>query len=41
VREGTSFSDHPDVVDCGPSTDTVIVDPGDTHIDCEILNPLD
>lgn len=39
VREGAAFSDDPDVVDCGPGTDTVIVDPTDIRIDCEILNP--
>ncbi len=39
VREGAAFSDAPDVVDCGPGTDTVIVDPGDSRLNCEILNP--
>ena len=39
VREGADFSDNPDVVDCGPGTDTVFVDPGDTRLNCEILNP--
>jgi Ca2+-binding RTX toxin-like protein len=40
VREGAAFSDNPDVVDCGPRDhDAVIVDPGDTHLNCEIVNP--
>jgi Ca2+-binding RTX toxin-like protein len=40
VREGASFSDNPDVVDCGPGDhDVAIVDPGDILIDCEIVNP--
>ena len=41
VREGADFSDNPDVIDCGPGIDTVFVDPGDTRLNCEILNPLD
>jgi Ca2+-binding RTX toxin-like protein len=39
VREGTAGGDNPDVVDCGPGTDTVFVDPTDTRLNCEILNP--
>jgi Ca2+-binding RTX toxin-like protein len=39
VREGASFSDTPDIVDCGPGIDAVVVDPGDTRLNCEILNP--
>jgi Ca2+-binding RTX toxin-like protein len=39
VREGASGGDDPDVVDCGPGTDTVVVDPTDTRLNCEILNP--
>ena len=31
--------DEPDVVDCGPGTDTIFVDPTDTRLNCEILNP--
>src|SRR5215213_10245751 len=31
--------DEPDFVDCGPGTDTVFVDPTDTHFNCEIVNP--
>ena len=38
VREGAADVD-PDVVDCGPGTDKVTADPGDTLIDCEILIP--
>jgi Ca2+-binding RTX toxin-like protein len=41
VQEGAAFSDSPDVVDCGPGTDTVFVDPTDTRLNCEILNPTD
>jgi Ca2+-binding RTX toxin-like protein len=40
VREGASFSDSPDFVDCGPGdNDVAIVDPGDTRLNCEIVNP--
>ena len=39
VREGAALNDTPDVVDCGPGTDTVFVDPTDTRLNCEILNP--
>jgi Ca2+-binding RTX toxin-like protein len=39
VREGAAFSDNPDIVDCGPGIDAVVVDPGDTRLNCEILNP--
>jgi Ca2+-binding RTX toxin-like protein len=38
VREGRP-DEEPDVVDCGPGTDTVFVDPTDTRLNCEILNP--
>jgi Ca2+-binding RTX toxin-like protein len=41
VRGGASYSDNPDVVDCGPGIDTVFVDPTDTRHNCEILNPQD
>jgi Ca2+-binding RTX toxin-like protein len=39
VREGASGGDNPDIVDCGPGTDTVVVDPTDQRANCEILNP--
>ena len=39
VREGAAGGDKPDFVDCGPGTDTVFVDPTDTRLNCEILNP--
>src|SRR5215213_9650108 len=40
VREGAAFSDHPDVVDCGPGDhDVIIADPTDQRTGCEILNP--
>jgi Ca2+-binding RTX toxin-like protein len=39
VREGASGGDDPDVVDCGPGTDAVIVDGNDTRLNCEIFNP--
>ena len=38
VNEGDSDVD-PDFVDCGPGIDTVFVDPTDTRLNCEILNP--
>ena len=38
VREGNADFD-PDFVDCGPGIDTVFVDPTDTRLNCEILNP--
>jgi len=41
VREGAALNDNPDFVDCGPGTDTVFVDPTDTRLNCEILNPPD
>ena len=38
VNEGDSDVD-PDFVDCGPGIDTVFVDPTDTRLNCDILNP--
>jgi Ca2+-binding RTX toxin-like protein len=39
VREGASGGDDGDFVDCGPGTDTVVVDAIDTRLNCEIFNP--
>ena len=39
VQEGAAFNDDPDVVDCGPGTDTVFVDANDTRLNCEFVNP--
>jgi len=36
VRTNTPDKE-PDFVDCGPGTDTVVVDPTDTRLNCEIL----
>ena len=41
VREGAAGGDNPDFVDCGPGIDTVFVDPTDTRLNCEFLNPRD
>ena len=40
VNESTADVD-PDFVDCGPGIVTVFVDPTDTRLNCEILNPKD